>query len=172
MFLGKGVCHPWSMIVLLIYMHMDMTEKPRWGLPGSFRAALTVAGALPLELMLVVFVHNSFTHLVSSEPLLKKACSCPARLLHNRLLHLQLLFPSHPLWSYTMGHRQGIYSRRRRTWDFRKDFIPVYQGKERKYRILTWVGKPYLQNAQICSVSDFVTPGSGPGGGMDFKVIM
>lgn len=87
-----------------------------------------------------MFFRASFIHLVSSEPLQKKVCSCPARLLHNRLLYLQLLFPSHPLWYYMMGHRQGlILFMRGGVWELSRDIISVYQGKERKYKI--YLGK-------------------------------
>lgn len=70
-----------------------------------------------------------------------------------------------------MGPRQGLDSRRRRSWHLGRDFIPVYQGKEDKIES-TWVGKPCFRNAQTCGVSDFVTRGSTPGGGMDLKVII
>lgn len=61
-----------------------MTEIRKVGVPGCFHAALL--GPLTLELMFEVFVLVSLTHLISTEHLLKKACSCLARLLHNGLL--------------------------------------------------------------------------------------
>lgn len=49
----KDVCLSWSKIVLLIYICLAMTEKPKVGLPGSFHASLL--GPLSLELMFKVF---------------------------------------------------------------------------------------------------------------------
>lgn len=77
-----------------------------------------------------VFMHSSFTHLVRSEPLLEKVCSCLPKLLHSGLLYLQLLFPSQTLWCYLMGRKQELCcSRRDRAQNLMRGFIPVYQGK-------------------------------------------